>query len=72
MKIKVKIIGLCGETTLDEDNINKFIESEECAQLLNIQTIDDGTSVLITYSPDKPQMFSMPQFTTPEEGAQNE
>jgi len=70
MKIKVKIIELCGETTLDEDNINKFIESEKCAQLLNIQTIDDGTAVLITYSPDKPQMFNMPHFEVPE--AENE
>lgn len=70
MNLKVKIIKLCGETAVDEETINKFIESDECGQLLNIQTIDDGTTLLITYSPDKPQMISMPHFEVPE--AENE
>lgn len=70
MNLKVKIIELCGETAVDEETINKFIESDECGQLLNIQTIDDGTALLITYSPDKPQMFGMPHFEVPE--AENE
>ena len=66
MNFKVKILEC------NEDTINKFIESDECGQLLNVQPLADDR-VLIMYSPDKPQpMFGMPQFTTPEEGAQNE
>lgn len=65
MNLKVKILDC------DEDKINEFIESDECEQLLNIQPLVEDR-VLIMYSPDKPQMFGMPQFAMPEEGAQNE
>lgn len=70
MNLKVKIIMSEKETL--ERKINEFIESDECGQLINIQPLFFPTlSVLITYSPDKPQMFGMPHFEVPEE-AENE
>lgn len=53
MKIKVKILECL------EDKINEFIVSEECGQILNLQPLNEDR-VLITYSPEKPQMFQMP------------
>lgn len=62
MKIKVKIIELCGETALDEDNYRVW----KMCSIIKYSNNRWWNGC----SPDKPQMFNMPHFEVPE--AENE